>query len=99
MSDPRLLDDEQFARWLAIQREKSEADEDYARRVQRERDDMLEALGWCMGTLASNLATAAGLTLAFMAGSDFACVWLTGQHVADGWEPGCGKPAPGWGQR
>ena len=49
--------------------------------------------------LATNLTIAAGPTYAFMAGSDFACVWLTGQHVADGWEPGCGRPAPGWGRR
>ena len=39
--------------------------------------------------LATNLATAAGLHRAHSLGVNFACVWLTGQHVAEADDPPC----------
>jgi hypothetical protein len=56
-----------------------------------ERPDMVHAM---LYRLASNLATAAGLQLAFQLGDDSVPDWSG--PVGDEWRPGCSRAAPGW---
>ena len=57
---------------------------------------LLAASAW-RETLAANLATAGALCRAYLSGVNAAASWLSGQlDGQNAWEPGCGRPMPGW---
>ena len=57
---------------------------------------LIAASAW-RETLAANLATAGALCRAFQAGIYAAASWWSGQLDSQRvWEPGCGRPMPGW---